>query len=1292
MPLRRIFLIGCVLIGLGTATDAHAAGLAVDKLVTTNQSTAARTIVSPALTTTAANELLVAFVSSDGPTASGAQTFSSVTGGSLTWTLRRRTNVQNGTSEIWTAVAPQPMTNQTITATRLTGSYQGTLTVAAFSGAETAATPATGSGNGATGAPSATLVTTRPGAWVWGVGSDWDRAVGRTVGSGQTKVAEFLAPAGDTFWLQRQTDPTPTAGSTVAISDTAPTNDRWNLSTIEILPAGTDTQAPSAPAALRTDSVTAARVDLRWNASTDDFGVAGYRVYRNGTQIGTPSGTTFADTGVSAGGAYTYTVRAYDGAGNLSAPSDELAVTTPAPDTTMPTVSISAPAAGASLSGTVTVRADATDNVAVAGVQFLLDGAALGSQDASAPYTATWDTTTAVNGLHTLTARALDTTGNMASSAAVSVTVANNANDPAQVGQWGPVIPLPAVAIHSALTPTAKILLFQGTFTQGGSQYQFDPATNAVTPLPDAVANLFCAAQAVLADGRVNVAGGTDTRSETGGPLGLADATAYNWKTLTWSQLAPMHYPRWYATATTLADGKVIVTSGSNRSATDIVPIPEVYDPVANRWTELTAASKAIPYYSFVYQLPDGKLIRIGASEEPTPTETLDLATNQWRTVDSRMLDGGSAVNYAPGKFMKAGTASDGGFSGQSASTAYTLDMNQATPAWQPTASMSYRRSFLNLTNLPDGTVLATGGGTDKSAQIDANGVLPAESWDPATGVWTKLAAMAVPRLYHSVAVLLPDGRVYVAGGGSDTGVTDQKSAQIYSPPYLFKGPRPTITSAPATVHWGESTFIGTPDSGSVSRVSLIRTGSVTHAFDQNARALSLEFTQTVGGIDVKMPADGNFAPPGYYLLSIVNAQGVPSVASYVRFPAPYEDDVAPSAPGNLAAAGTLGGASLSWSPATDNVGVAHYNVYRSTTSGFTPSAANKVGESTTTGYVDNGLAAGEYYYRVRAEDAAGNVGAASAEAHATAASDHTPPSTPSGLAGTATSTTASLTWTAATDNAAVSGYRVYRDGVEVGTTPTPSYTDQGLSPRTTYAYAVAAYDAAGNLGARTGEVSVTTTAADPVSLDKVVSTHQSADTTTIASPPVTTTRPGELLVAFLASDGPSGAGSQSFSSVTGGGLTWRLRQRANTQAGAAEIWQAVAPAALTNVVFTATRAGGKAQGAMTVAAFAGADTATLGAAAGASAANGAPRVSLTTTRAGSWVWGVGIDWDKAVGRTLGAGQTLVDQYFSPSGDTYWAQRRDALTPVAGTTVTLDDSAPTADRWNFAAIEILSAP
>jgi len=355
---------------------------------------------------------------------------------------------------------------------------------------------------------------------------------------------------------------------------------------------------------------------------------------------------------------------------------------------------------------------------------------------------------------------------------------------------------------------------------------------------------------------------------------------------------------------------------------------------------------------------------------------------------------------------------------------------------------------------------------------------------------------------------------------------------------------------------------------------------------------------------NVTVPSNRNDVPPGYYMLFIVNAQGVPSVASFVRFPAPYEDPSPPTAPTELAAAPGEGTVALKWNAASDNLGVSGYNVHRSSTPGFVPSAANLVGRTAATSFTDTGIAAGTWYYEVTAEDAAGNVGPASNEATATVTSGPPPPS---------------------------------------------------------------------------------------LALDKAVTTRQSTAGTTISAPPLTTASPGELLLAFVSSDGPS-SGGQSFSGISGGGLTWTLRTRANAQAGTAEIWQAAAPAALTNATITATRAKGGYQGAITVAAFTGADTTLGGAVRSASAASGAPSASLVTTRAGSWVWGVGEDWDKAAARTVGPGQTLVDQFLSPSGDTFWTQRQTATTTATGATVTINDTAPTADRWDLALVEVRAAP
>ena len=284
------------------------------------------------------------------------------------------------------------------------------------------------------------------------------------------------------------------------------------------------------------------------------------------------------------------------------------------------------------------------------------------------------------------------------------------------------------------------------------------------------------------------------------------------------------------------------------------------------------------------------------------------------------------------------------------------------------------------------------------------------------------------------------------------------------------------------------------------------------------------------------------------------------------------------------------------------------------------------------------------------------------------------------------------LSWTAATDNVGVTGYTVIRDGATVGTTKTTSYTDTGVVAGTTYTYTVKAQDAAGNVGPASAPATATVPSGTrQITVDKLVTTHPGAASGTISASGMTTTGSSELLLAFLSSDGPLGGGTAGFASVTGGGLTWTLRQRANAQAGTAEIWQAVAPTPLTNATITATQASGSWVGAMTVVAFLGADTAPAAVLA-ASAGSGAPTATLTTTRAGSWVWGVGTDWDAPVARTIGPNQTLVDQYLSPSADTYWIQRQANGTPLAGTAVTINDTAPTSDRYDLALIEVLPAP
>jgi hypothetical protein len=197
---------------------------------------------------------------------------------------------------------------------------------------------------------------------------------------------------------------------------------------------------------------------------------------------------------------------------------------------------------------------------------------------------------------------------------------------------------------------------------------------------------------------------------------------------------------------------------------------------------------------------------------------------------------------------------------------------------------MHFGRRQMNATLLPDGTVLATGGSSLPGFDKPAGAVLQAELWDPKTEQWTVMAAETRYRGYHSTAALLPDGRVLVGGGGHPNSAAGaQTNFEIYSPPYLFKGPRPTIADAPEQMAYNRQYLVQTPNTASIASVSLIRLSSVTHAFNQNQRIAHLQFTRTTNGLTITTPLSPTLAPPGHYMLFIVDDKGVPSVARIVQ-------------------------------------------------------------------------------------------------------------------------------------------------------------------------------------------------------------------------------------------------------------------------------------------------------------------------------------------------------------------------------------------------------------------------
>lgn len=460
------------------------------------------------------------------------------------------------------------------------------------------------------------------------------------------------------------------------------------------------------------------------------------------------------------------------------------------------------------------------------------------------------------------------------------------------VGHWSPITCWPIVAVHMHLLPTGSVMLWDRL----GNSRLWQPATDAMTLPAVADDNLFCSGHAFLPDGRLLVTGGHHAH---GAPMddgvGLLSVSAYDPFADTWTKLPDMNAGRWYPTNTTLGNGDVLVTSGSTNISFAKNPLSQVWQAASQTWRDLTGAQAqsvnlpalGVDLYPRMFLAPDGRVFKAGADRA---TWFLDPSgTGSWSAGPSSnvgLRTYGAAVMYAPGKILLVGGGNITINTAPAANpmiTAEVIDLNVASPQWRVVAPMQFSRRHLNATLLPDGTVLVTGGVGSLGFNNETKPVLPAELWNPDSETWTTLPAMQVTRGYHSTALLLLDGRVVVAGGGEGGGAAGHHNdAEIYVPPYLFKGPRPVIEAIPATVGYGETFVVATPDEATVAKVSLIRLPSVTHAFDQNQRFSSLAFTPTGGGLHVTVPANAHLLPPGHYLLFLVNGNGVPSVAKIV--------------------------------------------------------------------------------------------------------------------------------------------------------------------------------------------------------------------------------------------------------------------------------------------------------------------------------------------------------------------------------------------------------------------------
>ena len=339
----------------------------------------------------------------------------------------------------------------------------------------------------------------------------------------------------------------------------------------------------------------------------------------------------------------------------------------------------------------------------------------------------------------------------MAQATAVTAAfLASGTSNAAAQGRWGAEFSVPVIAVHMHLLPTGQVFLWGAN----GEGQLWDPQTSAYTEVPDPY-QIFCSGHTFLADGRLLVAGGHISSDH-----GLPRASIFDPASGSWSPTGLMARGRWYPTTTALPNGEVLVLAGRDETST-VVLTPEVWN--GSTWRQLTtAATVDLPYYPRAFVAPNGRVFMAG---EKQMTRYLDVTgTGQWTSVGNRKTGGrsyGSAVMYAPGKIVYMGGGDP------PMASAEVIDLNQAAPAWRLVPGMAYARRQMNATLLADGQVLVTDGTSGAGFNDQSSAVRYAELWNPSTETWSTMAIETAPRVYHSTALLLPDGGCWRAGAAT---------------------------------------------------------------------------------------------------------------------------------------------------------------------------------------------------------------------------------------------------------------------------------------------------------------------------------------------------------------------------------------------------------------------------------------------------------------------------------------------------------------------------------------------
>jgi uncharacterized repeat protein (TIGR01451 family) len=1220
-----------MLAGLFLAMPARGA-IGIDATVSADQNTAKNTVSTPAFSTASGNELLLAFISSDGPSSGTNTTVSSVAGAGLTWVLVKRTNTQLGTAEIWRTFATTALTNVSVTAT-LSQSFTSSLTVMSFTGVNTTGTNGsgaigvTGTGNANPGWPTASLVTTKNNSLVIGVGYDWDNAIAHTAGANQTIVHQYFAPVGDTHWVQMQNAATPLSGTSVTINDTAPTGDRYNLSIVEVLPvaggggttfsiSGTVTGGGGATVALTKSGTPIATVTADTNGAYTFSGVA------NGTYVVTPTESGFTISPAS-----------------QSAPVSGANVTVP---------NFTATAQTYSISGTISPAASGS------GATVALSGTA------TAPATA--DT----NGNYTFT-------GLANGSYAVTPTKSGFTFAPATQN----------VTVSGANPPAVNFTAaaFQANFTVDGSQiFQTMNGTGVninvnswnggqLQPALDALSNtngttvwrvIRDPMDWVSSESRIPLLHSLDPTTlqqvyEAPKMQDIWNTLGYlNQKGIAGNQIKLNFMgwtPTWLGGSGAYGISSYITSGKESEFATMVASLVYYGRKVKN--LNFTLLS---PLNESDWNCLEGPCV--GASQYATVLHDLVTELNYMGLSDVRIV--GPDTASSPSAYTSAMMA-DSVIAGQ----VDHLSFHQYNGSASLGSSYPPRNYWLTeagaiCTPCDTGGTPSQGEWAFASQTSDyllgdlANGfasVLVYDGYDSFYYHHNSFATTGLLAYNQTTGVYTPRTRFY----------TNAQINAFISPGAVRIAENDSISALGKVVAYynsttGKITIIGhnTGSSSIAINGQLLNLPAISSlAIYQTNSSVNLQrgtdVPVTGGTFTVTIPADTFFSMTGGGgpTFSISGTAGVGGAT--VTLSGAASAAMTADTSGNYTFSGLANGSSYTVTPTKSGYAF-------SPTSLLVPiSGANATANFTAT--------------PVPTYSISGTISPAASGSGATI--------TLSGAASTATSA----------DNSGNYSFTGLANG---SYTVTPTKAGFNFNPTNQTVTLNGANNSTVNFTAQ----AVSSTGV--IAIDANTSKDQSPASTTVSTPSFSTVSGNELLLAFVGADyQPSqSTANVSVTGLSGGGLTWMPARKTNTQDGTAEVWRAFAPSALSNITVTATLSQ-SVQSAITVMSFSGIDTSgtngsgAIGATGSTNASSGAPTATLVTTRNNSWVLGVGNDYDNAIARTLGSGQSLVHQDLAPINDTYWVQRQNSPTPLSGTNVTINDTAPTSDRYNLSIVEVL---